>query len=127
MVPFLSAAWVAALDEALRTAGIVAESEPTLIIRQVVDHPGGETTTFRVRIGADGAEALPGDGGEATVTYRQSQAVARGIATGDLDAHVEFLMGRVVVTGDTKALVAHRHSLERMHAALRDLRDVTEF
>ncbi len=127
MVRFLSAAWVAALSEALHAADVTTEGGPPLVIQQVVDHAGGDTTTFRVRLGANGAEALPGAADDATVTYQQSYEVARGIATGDLDAHVEFLMGRVVVTGDTKALVDYRSSLERMHAALGGLRAITEF
>lgn len=127
MVRFLGTAWLAALNDALVAAGVNSEGAPPLVIQQVVDRPGGETTGFRVRLDATGAEALPGIADDATVTYRQAYEVARGIATGELDAHVEFLMGRVVVTGDTQALVNYREPLERMHAALRDLGSITEF
>ncbi len=127
MVRFLSGAWVAALSEALQAAGVTTEEGPPLVIQQVVDHAGGDTTTFRVRLDANGAEALGGFADDATVTYEQSYEVARGIATGDLDAHVEFLMGRVVVSGDTEALVHYGKTLERMHAALSDLRAITDF
>ena len=127
MVRFLGAAWLAALSAALHAADVTSEGAPPLVIQQVVERPGGETVGFRVRLDAAGAEALPGTADDATVTYRQSYEVARGIATGELDAHVEFLMGRVVVTGDTQALVDYRAPLERMHAALRDLGSITEF
>ena len=127
MVRFLSAEWVAAASEALQSAGVSTEGGPPLVIQQLVEHPGGIRSTYRIRIDADGAEALGGFSGEATVVYRQSYEVASGIARGELDAHVEFLMGRVVVSGDTKALVGHRAALERLSTALASLREITDF
>lgn len=127
MVEFLSARWVAALNEALRGAAVTTDGEPPLVIQQLVDHPDGIRSAYRIRVEATGAEALGGFADDATVTFRQNYEVARGIATGERDAHVEFLMGRVVVSGDTKALLDHRVALERIHAALADLRAVTAF
>ena len=127
MVRFLSPDWVAALGEALQAAGVTTEGAPPLVIQQIVEHPDGIRSTYRIRVDADGAEALGGFTGDATVTYRQSYEVARGIAGGELDAHVEFLMGRVTITGDTKALADHGATLEAMTGALAGLREATDF
>ena len=126
-VRFLSAAWVAALSEALQAAGVTTEGGPPLVIQQVVEHADGTRSAYVIRLGASGTEALVGYADDATVIYRQSYDVARGIAAGDLDAHVEFLMGRVLVSGDTRALMDHRTTLERVRAALRSVRASTDF
>lgn len=127
MVRFLSPEWVAAVTEALQSAGVTTEGGPPLVIQQVVEHSNGIRSTYRIRVDAEGAEAVGGFSGDATVVYRQSYEVARGIAGGELDAHVEFLMGRVVVSGDTKALVGHRAALESLSTALAGLREITDF
>ena len=126
-VGFLSAEWLAAASDALRCAGVTTEGGPPLVIQQLVEHPDGTLNTYRIRVDAAGAEAVGGSSGDATVVYRQSYEVARGIAGGELDAHVEFLMGRVIVSGDTKALVGHRAALERLSTALAGLREITDF
>lgn len=127
MAEFLSPEWLAALDELVRTGGVATGGGPPLVIQQLVEHPDGIRSAYRIRVDADGAEVLEGFSGDATVVYRQSYEVARGIACGELDAHVEFLMGRVVVSGDTKALAGHRTTLERLAGALATLRETTEF
>ena len=127
MVEFLSPEWVAALGELLRTGGVRTDGGPPLVIQQLVEHPDGTRSTYRIRVDANGAEAIAGFAGDATVVYRQSHEVARGIASGELDAHVEFLMGRVVVSGDTTALAGHRATLERLAGALAAMRETTEF
>lgn len=127
MAEFLSPAWVLTLSEALQAAEIATDDDPPLIIQQVVEHADGTRSAYFVRLGTSGTEALVGYADDATVTYRQSYDVACGIAAGDLDAHVEFLMGRVLVSGDTRALMDHRTTLERVHAALRSVRASTDF
>lgn len=127
MTAFLTTEWVAALGAALQAAGITTEGAPRVVVQQLVDYPDGRRSAYRIRIDADGAEALAGCADDATVTYRQTYEVARGIASGDLDAHVEFLMGRIVVSGDTKALMDYRTTLEAVRGALADLRADTEF
>jgi hypothetical protein len=127
VVTFLTPEWVSALNEALQDAGVAAEDAPPLILQQLVDHPDGMRSAYRILIDATGAEAQAGFAADATVTYRQSYEVARGIAGGELDAHVEFLMGRVKISGDAKALVQHHPTLERVHDALAALRARTEF
>ncbi|MCY3925454.1 MAG: hypothetical protein OXG52_08090 [bacterium] len=127
MTRFLSTEWVSALGQALQDAGVTTDGAPPLVIQQLVTHEDGTRSAYRIRLDSDGAEAVDGVAPDATVVYRQSYEVARGIAEGDLDAHVEFLMGRVVVSGDTKALMDYRETLELLHAALADLRAGTEF
>ncbi len=122
---FLSADWVTELGEAL-AATAISQEEP-LVIQQLVDHADGTRGAYQVRLERGGATALVGVAEDATVTYRQSYETARGIANGELDAHVEFLLGRVTITGDTKALVKHRAALEDVAAALAELRERTEF
>lgn len=127
MAAFLTSEWVAALSAALQAAGITTEGAPRVVVQQLVDHPDGMRSAYRIRLDSGGAEALAGHAADATVTYRQTYEVARGIANGDLDAHVEFLMGRIVVSGDTKALMDYRAALEGVHEALAGLRADTEF
>ena len=127
MAEFLSAEWVAALGELLRTGEVTTDGGPPLVIQQLVEHPDGVRSAYRIRVDANGAEATVGSSGDATVVYRQSYEVARGIACGELDAHVEFLMGRVVVSGDTKALAGQRTTLERRTGALAALQETTDF
>ena len=124
---FLSGAWVAALGEALRAGGVTTAEGPPLVVQQVVEHPDGTRSAYAIRIDPDGVTAQPGIVDDATVTYRQSYEVAQGIASGRLDTHVEFLMGRVSVSGDTKAFVSHRGALNTVASALSGLRDRTEF
>lgn len=127
MVEFLSPEWVAALGELVRTGGVTVDGGPPLVIQQVIEHPDGIRSAYRIRVDANGADVTGGYSGDATVVYRQSYEVARGIASGELDAHVEFLMGRVVVAGDTKALAGHRATLERLSGALAAMRETTDF
>ncbi|MCY3560372.1 MAG: hypothetical protein OXH20_04270 [bacterium] len=127
MAEFLSAEWVAALNALLRAGGVKTDGGPPLVIQQIVEHPAGRRSTYEIRVDADGAEATGDCSGDATVVYRQSDEVARGIASGALDAHVEFLMGRVVVSGDTKALADHRATLDRLAGALADMGETTDF
>ena len=127
MARFLSTEWVAALSEALQAAEVTTGNGPPLVVQHLVDHADGTRSAYRIVLDAHGAEAQVGHVSEATVTYRQNYEVARGIATGERDAHVEFLRGRLVLSGDTKALLAYRRTLEQVHLALRDLRHSTDF
>ena len=127
MVEFLSPAWVATLNGLLRAGGVRAEDRSPLVIQQLIEHPDGIRSAYRIRVDANGAEAVAGGSDDATVTYRQSYEVARGVACGELDAHVEFLMGRIVVSGDTKALAGHRATLDRLAGALGAMRETTDF
>ena len=98
MVRFLSPEWLAAAHRGVcRAAGVTTDGvHHRWSSSKIVEHPDGIRSAYRIRLHADGAEALGGFSDNATVVYRQSYEVARGIAGGELDAHVEFLMGRVV-------------------------------
>ena len=126
-VRFLSDRWIAALGDALETGVPADGGRPPLVIQQLVDHADGTISAYQIRLDAGGATAGAGVAEDATVTYRQSYEVALGIARGELDAHVEFLIGRVVISGNSEALVQHRSALAAVSKALADLPEITEF
>ncbi len=114
MAEFLSAAWIADLDEAGRRATVPADV--ALVVQQVV-LDGDDEVTYAIRI-ADGAVRVePGRAADADVTFTQARSTAEAIARGERSAQSAFLAGDLRVGGD----VAQVLEASRALAALEDV------
>ncbi len=93
----------------------IDEGEPQpLVIQHLIDHPDGTQIAFRVYTGPQGSAALEGFDPNASIIYRLSYEVAKGIADGERDAHEEFLLNRLTFSGDPSSLLTHKATLKKM-------------
>ena len=115
VVTFLSEAWLAELDAALRATSPPAEVD--LRVRQVVDDVAYTVvvTGGRARLGDE-----PGD-----VTFTADRATAEALARGALAAQDAFLAGRLRLGGDVAALLRHGPAMATLESALARVRERT--
>ncbi|MEM7093476.1 MAG: hypothetical protein AAF567_10780 [Actinomycetota bacterium] len=120
---YLSDAWFAAADAAVRGAG-PAPSGPLTIVQQV-DGVGA----WKVTLGASPEirRFAPGVEEAADATFRQTAETARRIARGETDAHQAFLLGDISFDGDITRLIEHRAALDWLEAALAPVMAATEW
>jgi hypothetical protein len=104
VVRFATAAWVEALDVALRAEA--APSTGPLTIRSIVRGAPEGDLEYRVIVDGDGARAELGPG-EATVGFSQDLATARAVSAGRLRAQEALITGRLELSGDAQALIDH--------------------
>jgi len=131
--PYLSDAWIAALDEAAHShRGLARTTAGThLVLEQVVTIAGGDDPTPPAG-GVDGGDGevrwhvvvddgsvrfVPGPAEDPTVRFTTDAATARAITDGSLSPTEAFMAGGLRVGGDTTALVRH-------HALFEGLGDV---
>lgn len=107
---YLSAAWIAALGEAVAGSDDLARAAaaPLVVGYEVTD--GAEVVTYHVRLAPDGCSAGPG-ADDADVVFRADRATAMAIARGDLRAQRAFMAGRIQLSGDVSALLDRADAL----------------
>ena len=108
MADFLSAEWLAALNETLAGAGPapLADSTTTLrVVLEFLDAPSDAPTALTLSLGAGAARASVGDDLGADATIRLTFADALALATGSLDSARALREGRLKVRGNAPALV----------------------
>jgi putative sterol carrier protein len=76
----------------------------------VTGAPVGEVR-YHVRVGDRSATIIRGDATAPDVTFAEDYATAADIASGQLSAAAALLSGRIRVSGDMGALIAHRDLL----------------
>lgn len=103
MTEFLTDEWISALDDQVSSAG-APPVEGSLVIGQEVI-TASETRGYQIVLTPSGARVRPGSDEAATVTFRQSLAIATAIAQGRTTAHEAFMLGQLEVTGDSRALI----------------------
>lgn len=116
MVPRFSAAWVEALDSAVRD---LPGADGAFVVQQVVTDDGDEIAWHLV-LGTDGIRVLEGRAAAPDVTFTQDRATADAIADGELSAGAALTAGRLTVRGATARLTEHREALARIDEALAD-------
>ena len=117
MADFLSADWLAALNDTLRAAGRVPLDSATSDFRVVfefTDAPSSSPHALTFTINAQGASAESGDHLAANTVVRLSYRDAEALTAGTLDSASALREGRLKVRGDVHALVP---LLSWLHAA----------
>jgi hypothetical protein len=137
VVRFLSPEWLAAAADALRGAGRAGADgtgadgtgpgAPGLTLQQVVTGgPDGEVA-YRVRIGPDAVELVPGRGPDADVVFTEDWDTAAAIGEGRLSPQAAFVDGRVRVSGNVALVVAAQEALTAVETALDGVRAATTY
>lgn len=124
---YLSDAWIAALDEAVRSDAEVrtAAGATELVIQQTVTGTAHGDTVYRVVIDAGGRRVVRGADPAATVHLTTDLDTATAIASGRLAAQDAFMQGRLRIGGDVTALLAHQAIFASVADAARSVRDQT--
>ncbi len=105
MARFLSAEWVAALDERLSALALPGRSDATLTLEYVVvGTPNGERA-YTIVLGPEPA-ARAGRVDAPDVSFTTDYETAARIARGETAAQAAFMTGRLRVHGDVTRLVA---------------------
>jgi hypothetical protein len=130
MAEFLSAAWIAELDAAARTAtGLVAD--PPVVIEQVVRDSGADDVRYRVRIGPAGASVASSTADDAVdapdLVLVTDRATARELHEGRLRAQDALARGALKVRGRPEVLGRRAGILARLDAAFATVRADTTF
>lgn len=103
------------------------ESSPenSLDITYRIELKGSDIFSYHLQCRKDGIQIVLGepDGGSSTknVTFTQSEDVALGLMQGELDSHIEFLMGRIQVQGDVLVLDEYSEVLEKLGGIISSL------
>ena len=126
MPEFLSDAWLAALDDALRAVPAVAAVDPLVIEQVVHDVPGRGRVRYCVRVDADGARVDGGDGA-AEVRLTTDYATAVAIARGRESAQQALAAGRLRLGGDVDLLVRTAPVLSALSDAAATVRSATTY
>lgn len=129
MARFLSAEWVAELDDAARRSASLrtATAGVDLVVEQVVtDGPDGDRTYHLVLRDGD-VRVVDGPAEAPTVTFTQPWSIARAVARGETSAQGAFMGGDLRVGGDVGALLAHQAAIARLDDVFADVRASTEW
>jgi putative sterol carrier protein len=129
MARFLSAEWVAALDDAARRSEALrsATAGIHLVVQQVVtDGPDGERVYHLVLRDGD-VRVVDGPADAPTVTFTQPWSVARAVARGEASAQGAFMGGELRVGGDVAALIAHQSAVAGLDDVFAAVRAGTEW
>ncbi|MEW6477530.1 MAG: SCP2 sterol-binding domain-containing protein [Actinomycetota bacterium] len=127
MARFLSAEWIAALDEAARAAAVPAGVR--LTIQQVVtdgDPEGGEVR-YHLVLDDGRLRVHPGEAPAADVTLVQSREVAAALSRGELNAQQALEAGRLKLRGDIGHLARQGKALTAMEDAFAAVRAETTY
>jgi len=133
MLAFLSPAWLAALDDAVRNDRALASATAgvDLVIEQHVSPAaGGDDTTgdvtYHVVFSAGRVAVVPGPADTPTIRFTQERATAMGIAAGTDSAQRAFMTGRLRVGGDLRVLLEHQEVMSALHDVFADVRSRTD-
>jgi hypothetical protein len=140
---FLSPAWLAELDAAVRDHPRLGEltADVRIVIEQRVTGAPDPDGSGRAPDGADPADDVvyhvvldhgsasvaEGPAADPTVTFTQDVAVARSIATGEESAQRAFMSGQLRLGGDLQLLTAHQGVLSELGDVFASVRATTEF
>jgi hypothetical protein len=124
--PYLSEAWIAALDAALASSERAAALAPVVIEQVVQGVPGAGEVRYRIWVDAAGAHARRSDAGPETpvpdVRLSTDYPTAVAIARGEQNAQIALGHGRLRLGGNIEVLTrraAALAALDDVAAALR--------
>lgn len=128
MLAFLSPAWLAALDEAVRADQSVAAATAgvDLVVEQRVTDVAGGDVTFHVVFDHGRASVVPGPADAPNIRFIQDHDTARGVAAGTDSAQRAFMTGRLRVGGDLRVLLEHQEAMSALHDVFADVRARTD-
>lgn len=119
---FLSAAWLAHLDELAQGANDLADTEATLVIEQQVLRDDGDTVVYHLVLGPGPARVRPGPADNADLTLVATETAARGIHDGTTNAQTCLADGTLRLRGNPDVLTRHASVLERIGDVFADAR-----
>jgi len=125
---FLSPAWIAELDLALRDLGPVeTASEGTLVIEQRVTRPGAELHTHHVLASAGGFRAIGGPAHAPDLVLTTDLQTAVAIQRGTANAQLALAAGHLRLGGDLDRLRANAELFTKLDDVFTTLRDRTTY
>lgn len=130
MAPFLSPAWIDAMDEAARSSDRLAALASGLDL--VVEHrvtgagPDGGEIVFHLALGEGGPRVVAGAAASPSITFSQDLDTARAIASGAGSAQLAFMSGALRVGGDLRVLLDHQEALAAIGDVFSEVRAATE-
>jgi hypothetical protein len=119
---FLSAAWLAHLDELAQVADLADAADAALVIEQQVVRDDGDTVVYHLVLGLGPARVQPGPAHHADLTLVATEAAARGIHDGTINAQACLADGTLRLRGNPEVLTRHAEVLERVGDVFADAR-----
>ena len=126
MAEFLSPAWLADLDAALRATGAVAAGSELVVEEVVQGAPGGDVV-YHVVLGVSGSRAGAGPAEAPDITLVVDHATAVDLARGTTNAQRALAAGALRIRGRLGALVRAQDALATLGDAVAAARDATSF
>jgi hypothetical protein len=124
---FLSDAWLAALDAALRADRELASVEPLIVDQVVLDVPDRGDVRYRLVIDHAGARVEHDGTAPADLRLTVDYRTACDLASGRTNAQTVLAAGRLRVGGELAVLAARVGALGALGDAATGLRADTEF
>jgi hypothetical protein len=115
---FLSAEWIAQLNETLRSAGPVPfeiDAPTVRVVLEFPDAPKSAPHALTFTLSAEGASVEAGDHLAADAIVQLSYADATSLTDGTIDSASALRDGRIKVRGDINAIVPVLGWLQRSH------------
>jgi hypothetical protein len=120
---FLSAAWLADLDElAQRAAELADVDDQPLVVEQHVARDDGATVVYHLVLGPGPARVRPGPAVRADLTLVATEAAALGMHTGTTNAQACLADGTLRLRGNPEVLTRHVAVLARVGDLFADAR-----
>lgn len=129
MPEFLSAEWIAALDDAARGAGelVVSAGDRPFVVEHRVRGANGDHATHHFVFTGGGARVVRGPGTEPDIVMTTDLATARSLLLGTTNAQRALAVGRLRIDGDTDALAEHADLLLAVDDVFATVRSATTF
>ena len=128
MPEFLSPAWIAELDSALRVlAATETTSETSLVIEQRVTRPGAEPHIHHVVVSNGGFRALGGPAHAPDLVLTTDLPTAVAIQRGAVNAQLALAAGHLRLGGDLDRLRVNAGLFTKLDDVFTTLRDRTTY
>jgi putative sterol carrier protein len=126
---YLSDAWIAAMDAAVRDhAGLRrATGDIALAVQQTITRGSERSVSYVVSLRHGTNRVTSGPDPGADVTFTCDEATATAITRGLVSAQEAFLAGRLRIGGDTRALMRHQPVLADLDDVFVGVRADTDF
>ena len=128
MPEFLSPAWIAELDSALRVlTATETTSETSLVIEQRVTRPGADPHTHHVLASSGGFRAVGGPAFAPDLVLTTDLETAVAIQRGAVNAQLALAAGHLRLGGDLDRLRANAELFTKLDDVFSTLRDRTTY
>jgi hypothetical protein len=129
MAVFLSADWIAALDDAARSSQTLAvqTSEVELTIEQVVRGAPDGDIRYHIVIDRGAVRVHPGGAAAADLTFITEYDSACALGSGRANVQEELVRGGFKVTGQIDRVAAHQSALDALDDVFAAVRAATTY